>query len=83
MFNQTSEYKENIKICFPFPVKFRYYLHSSSAIFIFFGAVFDFLVWYNGANLELYGDLDDDKKPKKSEKTKAKDDSPESEPLNK
>lgn len=80
---RTSKYKEIIKICFLFSVKFRYYLHSSSAIFIFFGAVFDFLVWYNGANLELYGDLDEDTKSKKSEKNKTKDDSPESEPLNK
>lgn len=80
---KSSKHEENIKMYFLFSVKFRYYLHSSSAIFIFFGAVFDFLVWYNGANLELYGDLDEDTKPKKSEKNKTKDDSPESEPLNK
>lgn len=63
-------------------MKFRYYLHSNAALFIFFGVVFDFLVWYNSKNLELYGDLDDEK-PKKIEKSKDKDDSPESVPLNK
>lgn len=63
------------------PIKFRYFLHSNSALFMFIGAFFDLLVWYYGKNLELYGDMIDEEKPKPIEKEK--DDSPESQPLNK
>lgn len=63
------------------PIKFRYYLHSISSLFIFMGAFFDLLVWYNGKNLDLYGDLKDEKM--NIEKERENDDSPESQPLNK
>lgn len=59
---------------------FRYYLHSTSAIFIFFAASFDLLVWYYGKNLELYADDDE---PKKEKRVTEKYELPESEPLNK
>lgn len=62
------------------PLKFRYYLHSNGALFILLGALFDLLVWYYGKDLELYGDTTDEKLKSLE---KEKDDSPESEPLNK
>lgn len=67
------------------PIKFRYFLHSNSALFIFLGAFFDLLVWYYGKDLELYGDMDDEKPANKlieKEREKEKDSSPESQPLN-
>lgn len=62
------------------PIKFRYYLHSSAAILISIAIVFDYLIWYYGRDLDLYGDLNDEKS-KAVEKTE-KNDSPESQPLN-
>lgn len=60
------------------PIKFRYSLHSTSAIFIFLGAFFDLLVWYYGRDLDLYGD----EELKTAQKEKENELSPESEPLN-
>lgn len=56
-------------------IKFRHLLHYSSAGFILIGVIFDFLVWYYGKEMELYGD-DVAKKPNDS------DESTENEPLN-
>lgn len=50
------------------PIMFRYYLHSTSAIFIFFAASFDLLVWFHSKNLKLYGDDE----PKKDQKVREK-----------
>lgn len=61
------------------PIKFRYYLHSNSAIFLFMGAFFDLLVWYYGRSLELYGQDDE---PKSTAMEKEMDETPESQPLN-
>lgn len=57
------------------PLMFRYLLHMTSAGFIFVGAFFDFLVWFYGKDLALYGE--DEKKVNDT------DDSPEVQPLNK
>lgn len=46
------------------PIKFRQRLHPYLAMFIFFGTLFDILVWYYGRSLELYGD---DKNKSKNE----------------
>lgn len=62
------------------PIKFRYYLHSNSAIFLFCGAFFDLLVWYYGRSLELYGH--DEEEPKPTAMEKEMDETPESQPLN-
>lgn len=51
------------------PIKFRYYLHTSSAIFLLFGGLFNCFIWYYGRNLDLYGDMS---KARKSEKIKKK-----------
>ncbi|XP_055326118.1 solute carrier organic anion transporter family member 74D-like [Sitodiplosis mosellana] len=64
------------------PIKFRYFLHSSAAVFTFLGAFFDLLVWYHAKDLDLYGDKTTDGTPIKPVE-KEKDASPESEPLNK
>lgn len=61
------------------PIKFRYYLHSNSAIFFLLGGVFDILVWYYGRSLELYGD---EEEPKANAMEKEMDETPESQPLN-
>lgn len=60
------------------PIKFRYYLHANSAIFLLLGAFFDLLVWYYGRTLQLYGE--DEPKPAIVEKEMVE--SPESQPLN-
>lgn len=57
-------------------IKFRYNLHYAAAGFTLIGVIFDFLVWYFGRDLELYGD-DNAKKPDDSGE------SIENEPLNK
>lgn len=62
------------------PVKFRYYLHISSAGFISIGVLFDFLIWYFGRSLDLFGDSSDDKL-KTIEKKKEIGDSHENKPL--
>lgn len=38
------------------PVKFRYYIHAASAIFLAIGVCFDFMIWYYGRDMDLYGD---------------------------
>ncbi|XP_055304283.1 solute carrier organic anion transporter family member 74D-like [Sitodiplosis mosellana] len=58
------------------PIKFRYYMHSSSAFFILIGVGFEFLIWCYAKNLDLYGE--EKPKPIKNDK----DDSPETQPLN-
>lgn len=71
------------------PLKFRYYLHTNSAVFFFLGAFFDVLVWYYGRSLELYGD-DEEPKANALEKeialetnaSEKGDETPESQPLN-
>lgn len=63
------------------PIKFRYYVHLGSAFFMAFGVLFDFLIWYNVGNLDLYADVSDQTNEIKNKKDK--NDSPENEPLNK
>lgn len=58
-------------------MKFRYYLHITSAVFFFVGAFFDLLVWYYGRTLELYGQDE----PKSIALEKETGESPESQPL--
>lgn len=61
------------------PTKFRFRLHTTGTFLLSFAVFFDFLIWYYGRGLDLYGDLSNDK-PKTIEK--GKNDSPESQPLN-
>ncbi|XP_055304286.1 solute carrier organic anion transporter family member 74D-like [Sitodiplosis mosellana] len=58
------------------PIKFRYYMHASSAFFVLIGVGFDFLIWCYAKNLDLYGE--EKPKPIKNDK----DNSPETQPLN-
>lgn len=63
------------------PIKFRYYVHLSSAFFMAIGVLFDFLIWCNVRNLDLYADVNDETNEiDDSKKTNC---SPENEPLNK
>ncbi|XP_031619261.1 solute carrier organic anion transporter family member 74D-like [Contarinia nasturtii] len=57
--------------------KFRYYLHSTAALFYAICVCFDFLIWYYGRGLDLYGITVDDKENEANENELA-----EIEPLN-
>lgn len=63
------------------PVKFRYFLHLTSAAFISISAFFNILIWYYGRDLDLYGDSNDEKSIV-IEKKKEISDSHENQPLN-
>lgn len=60
------------------PIKFRQYLHTTSAVCIFLGAFFDLLVWFYARNIQLYGDDE----PKKIQMELDNNKSPETQPLN-
>ncbi|XP_031636084.1 solute carrier organic anion transporter family member 74D-like [Contarinia nasturtii] len=59
-------------------IKFRYYIHTASAIFLAIGACFQFMIWYYGRDIDLYGDSNNDKQ----KCVKVEDDPSEIEPLN-
>ena len=58
------------------PVKFRYYVHLTSAFFTLIAVVFEFLIWCYTKDLDLYGE----KEPKSIKNEMV--DSPETRPLN-
>ncbi|XP_031619006.1 solute carrier organic anion transporter family member 74D-like [Contarinia nasturtii] len=59
-------------------VKFRYYIHATSAVFLAIGVCFDFMIWYYGRDMDLYGDSNNDEQ----KCVKVEDDPSEIEPLN-
>lgn len=50
------------------PIKFRYYLHTSSAIFVLIAVLIQCVIWHYGRNLDLYSDINVTKKSKQIEK---------------
>lgn len=64
------------------PLKFRYYLHTTAAMLVSVGVLFDILIWFNARNIDLYGSSSSEKS-KKIENRMEMDDLPESEPLKK
>lgn len=54
IWNETCERQGN---CLLYDsIKFRYYLHSTAAIFTIICAFIDSMIWYIGKDLDLYDD---------------------------